>query len=82
MEEEVQLYLDDAKERMENSIAHLERELIKIRAGKASPQMLDGVMVDYYGLLEPPIAEHFQNGFVNEARLYEMLCLGGFIKHK
>jgi ribosome recycling factor len=53
MEEEVQLYLDDAKERMENAIGHLERELIKIRAGKASPQMLDGVMVDYYGTMTP-----------------------------
>ena len=53
MEEEVQLYLDDAKERMENAIAHLERELVKIRAGKANPQMLDGVMVDYYGTMTP-----------------------------
>lgn len=51
MEEEVQLYLDDAKERMGNSLAHLERELFKIRAGKANPQMLDGVMVDYYGTM-------------------------------
>ncbi len=53
MEEEVQLYLDDAKERMEKSIAHLERELLKIRAGKANPQMLDSVMVDYYGTMTP-----------------------------
>jgi ribosome recycling factor len=34
---------------MRKSIAHLESELAKIRAGKASPQMLDGLMVDYYG---------------------------------
>ncbi len=53
MEEEVQLYLDDAKERMENSVSHLDRELLKIRAGKASPQMLDSVLVDYYGTMTP-----------------------------
>jgi len=53
MEEEVQLYLDDSKEKMENAISHLDRELIKIRAGKADPHMLDGVSVDYYGSLTP-----------------------------
>lgn len=36
---------------MGNAIGHLERELGKIRAGKATPQMLDGVKVDYYGVL-------------------------------
>ena len=36
---------------MGNAITHLERELLKIRAGKANPQMLDGVKVDYYGTL-------------------------------
>jgi ribosome recycling factor len=34
---------------MKKAIAHLETELIKIRAGKANPQMLDGLVVDYYG---------------------------------
>lgn len=34
---------------MKKAINHLEAELIKIRAGKANPQMLDGIMVDYYG---------------------------------
>jgi ribosome recycling factor len=34
---------------MKKAITHLEAELIKIRAGKANPQMLDGVVVDYYG---------------------------------
>jgi len=53
MEEEVQLFLDDAKERMEKSIEHLNRELAKIRAGKASPSILDGISVDYYGTLTP-----------------------------
>ena len=34
---------------MKKAINHLETELIKIRAGKANPQMIDGIMVDYYG---------------------------------
>jgi len=38
---------------MQKAISHLEVELNKIRAGKASPAMLDGVMVDYYGAMTP-----------------------------
>jgi len=38
---------------MKKGIAHLEAELIKIRAGKANPQMVDGIQVDYYGNLTP-----------------------------
>ena len=53
MEEEVQLYLDDAKEKMEKSVNHLFAELVKLRAGKASPQMLDGIHIDYYGTSTP-----------------------------
>ncbi len=53
MTEEVNMYLDDAKEKMEAAVEHLERELLKIRAGKASPSMLQGVMVDYYGSMTP-----------------------------
>ena len=53
MEEEVQLYLDDAKEKMEKAVNHLTAELIKLRAGKATPQMLDGIHVDYYGTSTP-----------------------------
>jgi ribosome recycling factor len=43
------LLLKDTEDLMRKSIAHLEAELSKVRAGKASPQMLDGLMVDYYG---------------------------------
>lgn len=39
----------DADSSMNKAIAHLEAELVKIRAGKANPSMLDGIMVDYYG---------------------------------
>ncbi len=53
MDEEVQMYLDDAKENMANSFAHLEAELVKLRAGKANPHMLSGIKVDYYGTITP-----------------------------
>jgi len=53
MEEEVQFYLDDAKESMEKAITHLSNELIKLRAGKANPNMLDGIHIDYYGTSTP-----------------------------
>lgn len=51
--EELELYLDTAKEMMEKAIAHTKQELAKIRAGKAMPSMLDVVKVDYYGSLTP-----------------------------
>lgn len=38
---------------MKKAISHLESELIKIRAGKANPQMIDGILVDYYGSSMP-----------------------------
>lgn len=53
MDEEVQFCLEEAEESMQNALTHLEKGFQKIRAGKASPQMLDGVMVDYYGVLTP-----------------------------
>ena len=43
--------LDEAKKDMQSSIGFLEKELAKIRAGKANPGMLDGVKVDYYGTM-------------------------------
>lgn len=49
MIEELDFIREEAKEKMEGAIVHLERELVKIRAGKASPQMLDSIKVDYYG---------------------------------
>jgi len=50
MEEEIQMYLDDSKERMEKALIHLSNELVKLRAGKANPNMLDSIYVDYYGV--------------------------------
>jgi ribosome recycling factor len=53
MSEEVQMALAEATDAMDKTIEHLEYELTKIRAGKASPAMLDGVKVDYYGTFTP-----------------------------
>lgn len=53
MIEDVQILLEDAQERMEKAITHLDSELGKIRAGKASPKMLESVRVDNYGMSSP-----------------------------
>ncbi len=53
MEEEIQFILDSAREAMSNALSHLDKKLANIRAGKASPSMLSGVMVDYYGSATP-----------------------------
>ena len=47
--EELELIIDDAESSMKKAISHLETELIKIRAGKANPTMVDGIFVEYYG---------------------------------
>lgn len=53
MNEEVKLFMDDAKEQMQNALNHLENELAKIRAGRANPKILNDVLVDYYGTPTP-----------------------------
>ncbi len=53
MNEELDLIFEDLAEKMDAALVHLSDELTKIRAGKASPQMLSGVMVEYYGSLTP-----------------------------
>ena len=49
MTEEVAAIISGTEDNMSKAISHLEQELQKIRAGKANPQMLDGLVVDYYG---------------------------------
>jgi ribosome recycling factor len=49
MTEDISAIIAEADEQMQKAINHLEVALTKIRAGKASPQMLDGLVVDYYG---------------------------------
>ncbi len=51
--DEIQFILDATEEAMSNALAHLQKRLLTIRAGKASPTMLNGVMVDYYGSPTP-----------------------------
>ena len=53
MNEDVQFILDTTEEAMDNAIKHLEKQLVNIRAGKASPAMLASVMVEYYGTQTP-----------------------------
>lgn len=53
MNEDIDLYLELAEEQMKEAVARLEENLSKIRAGKASPQMLRMVRVDYYGVNTP-----------------------------
>ena len=53
--EEIDLILEDTKERMEKTIQFLTKELTKVRAGKAMPNMLDGINVDYYNVQTPII---------------------------
>src|SRR4051812_15109550 len=49
MTDDLSFILEEGKESMTKAISHLEAELVKIRAGKANPTMLDGIVVDYYG---------------------------------
>lgn len=53
MTEEINFLLDSTEEAMTNAIKFLEKQLLNIRAGKASPGMLGGVMVEYYGTPTP-----------------------------
>jgi ribosome recycling factor len=47
--EDIEFYIEHAKELMEKSLQHTNSSIAKIRAGKALPSMLDGIMVEYYG---------------------------------
>lgn len=53
MEDEMNFILDAAKKSMEQAVAHLEKEMLNIRAGKANPIMLSTVKLDYYGTPTP-----------------------------
>ncbi len=50
---ETKLILDDASERMQKAFAHFEDEIANIRAGKASTNVLNSVMLEYYGTMTP-----------------------------
>lgn len=53
MNEEIELIMEETKDRMEKAVDHLEHELARLRAGRANPALLDGVTVDYYGVNSP-----------------------------
>ncbi len=59
-------YLINAKDKMNKAIANLEERFTTIRAGRANPSMLDGVMVSYYGAMTP--IKQLATIFVPEAR--------------
>lgn len=66
MSEQVDNIIHSTSDLMKKAISHLEGELMKIRAGKASPQMLEGLMVDYYG--SPTPLAQVANVTVTDAR--------------
>lgn len=53
MPEDLDLIIEISQDSMEKAITHLEAELVKIRAGKATPGIIDGIVVDYYGTATP-----------------------------
>jgi len=53
MNEELELVIEETKDRMQKAIEHLEYELARLRAGRANPVLLDGITVDYYGVNSP-----------------------------
>lgn len=53
MNEEIELIMEEARDRMLKALEHLEHELARLRAGRATPALLDGITVDYYGVNSP-----------------------------
>ena len=53
MSDELNKIEEQLQDAMKRAIAHLETELVKVRAGKASPNLVDGIVVDYYGSAVP-----------------------------
>jgi ribosome recycling factor len=53
MNEEIELIIEETRDRMEKALEYLEHELARLRAGRATPALLDGITVDYYGVNSP-----------------------------
>jgi ribosome recycling factor len=66
MTEDISSIIATAEDHMQKAIGHLEAELVKIRAGKANPQIVDGIVVDYYG--SPMPVNQVSNISVMDAR--------------
>ena len=75
--------LFNAEEKMENTINSLEHKFANVRAGRANPAMLDGIMVEYYGTRTP--LKSLANISIPEARQlmikpFDKSILGGIEK--
>jgi ribosome recycling factor len=66
MSDELNIITESAQENMDRAIDHLETELVKVRAGKANPNLVDGIVVDYYGT--PTLISQVGNVSVADAR--------------
>ena len=66
MSDELNIIQESAQENMDRAISHLETELVKVRAGKANPNLVDGIVVDYYGT--PTLISQVGNVSVADAR--------------
>jgi ribosome recycling factor len=53
MNEDIELVIEETKDRMQKALEHLEHELARLRAGRSNPALLDGITVDYYGVMSP-----------------------------
>ena len=53
MNEDIELIIEETRDRMEKALEHLEHELARLRAGRSNPALLDGITVDYYGVISP-----------------------------
>ncbi len=53
MNEDVELIIEETRDRMQKALEHLEHELARLRAGRSNPALLDGITVDYYGVNSP-----------------------------
>jgi len=67
MTEEAKFIIEEIKESMQHALNHLDKEFHKFRTGKASPQMLEGVKVDYYG--NPTSVDKIANINTPDARM-------------
>ncbi|HMW74152.1 MAG TPA: ribosome recycling factor [Saprospiraceae bacterium] len=65
-EQEIQIITQKAKNSMDHSLDHLQKELSKLRTGKASTTMLEGILVDYYG--SPTLLNQVANVATSDAR--------------
>ncbi len=83
MQEDIDLILEMAEQSMKDTIEHLKNELTKVRSGKASPSLLSGIYVDYYG--SPTPLAQVANVKIADARTltiepWEKSILGGIEK--